>query len=145
MLDTSVLVSALRSNHGAASQVLKLILNGELDLLLDYKLVCEYWDVSLRSSNLQAFGKAESEIRDIIEDLEAKALPVWIAVQYRPLSPDPNDDMVLDLAINGRAEVLATNNRKHFEHAARRFGIRVLNPKELLDELRTRGKTDAGD
>jgi hypothetical protein len=52
--------------------------------------------------------------------------------------------MVLDVAINGQAEVIATNNRKHFEQTARQFGILVSRPKELLIELRSRGTHHAG-
>jgi putative PIN family toxin of toxin-antitoxin system len=144
VLDTSVLISALRSRKGAAAQVVKLILDGELEILLDYMLICEYRDVALRPRNLEAYGMAESEVRDIIEDLEARAIPVWVAFQYRPLSPDQDDDMVLDVAINGQAEVIATNNRKHFEQTARQFGILVSRPKELLIELRSRGTHHAG-
>ena len=144
VLDTSVLISALRSPQGAAAQVVRLVLGDELEILLDYKLVCEYRDVALRPRNLEAYGVAETVIRDVIDDLEAKAIPVRVAALYRPLSPDQDDDMVLDVAINGHAEVIATNNRKHFEQAARRFGIRVSNPKELLIELRNRGIRNAG-
>jgi putative PIN family toxin of toxin-antitoxin system len=144
VLDTSVLISALRSRQGAAAQVVKLILDGELEVLLDYKLICEYRDVALRPRNLEAYGVTESEVRDIIDDLEARAIPVWVAFQHRPLSPDQDDDMVLDVAINGQAEVIATNNRRHFEEAARQFGIRVSSPRELLIELRSRGIRHAG-
>jgi predicted nucleic acid-binding protein len=52
------------------------------------------------------------------------------------MSPDPSDDMVLDVAINGRAEALITNNTKHFLGAGKRFGIPVLSPAELLEKMR---------
>jgi predicted nucleic acid-binding protein len=45
-----------------------------------------------------------------LDALEAIAEPVFVAFQYRPLSPDANDDMVLDVAINGNADAIVTNN-----------------------------------
>jgi predicted nucleic acid-binding protein len=72
----------------------------------------------------------------VIESLEAIAEPVLVIVKPRPLSSDPNDDMVLDLAINGRADAIVTQNKKHFDSAGKRFGIRVLSPAEFLKRLR---------
>ena len=57
-------------------------------------------------------------------------------MKTRPLSSDPSDDMVLDVASNGRAEALITSNKKHFAGAGKRFGIPVLSPAELLGKIR---------
>jgi predicted nucleic acid-binding protein len=70
--------------------------------------------------------------------LEAIAEPVFVAFQYRPLSPDANDDMVLDVAINGNADAIVTNNTKHFREAAESFHLEVLTPAELLSKVRKR-------
>jgi predicted nucleic acid-binding protein len=56
----------------------------------------------------------------------------------RPLTSDPDDDMVMDLAINGGAEALVTGNTKHFANAGKLFGIPVLSPTELLEQIRSR-------
>jgi predicted nucleic acid-binding protein len=47
--------------------------------------------------------------------------------------------MILDVAINGSADVIVTNNTRHFREAAERFGLQVLTPAELLTRLRKRG------
>jgi predicted nucleic acid-binding protein len=52
------------------------------------------------------------------------------------MSSDPSDDMVLDVAINGRADTLVTSNKKHFAGAGKRFGIPVLSPAEQLEKMR---------
>ena len=64
--------------------------------------------------------------------------PVYVVVQYRPLSPDPNEDMVLDVSINGNADAIVTNNTKHFRDPAERFHLEVLTPAELLSKVRKR-------
>jgi putative PIN family toxin of toxin-antitoxin system len=144
VLDTSVLVSAIRSGRGAAAEVVRLAFLGRLVLLLDYKLVCEYRDVALRPEHLDASGRSPSEVEEIIEALEAVATPVFVSVQYRPLSADADDDMVLDVAINGGADVVVTNNLRDFLPALDGFGIEVATPSGFLTMMRQRkGLTDA--
>jgi putative PIN family toxin of toxin-antitoxin system len=137
-LDTSVLITALRSSTGAAAETVRLILRGELTTLMDYKLACEYRDVALRAEQLHVSGKSRAETAAILDALEAIAEPVYVALQHHPLSPDPNDDMVLDVAINGNADAIVTNNTKHFREAAERFHLEVLTPAELLSKVRER-------
>ena len=105
---------------------------------MDYKLACEYRDVALRSEQLHVSGKSRAETAAILDALEAIAEPVYLALQHRPLSPDPNDDMVLDVAINGNADAIVTNNTKHFRDAVERLHLEVLTPAELLSKVRKR-------
>lgn len=105
-------------------------------VLMDHKLGLEYRDVALRQKHVEASNLNSEEILSLIEALEAFAESVNVIDLHRPLSPDPNDDMVLDLAVNGRADALVTGNTKHFAAAGRRFGIPVLTPAELLKRLR---------
>ncbi len=105
---------------------------------MDLKLGLEYRDVALRSEHVRASALSKPEILELIETMEAFAEPVEILSKTRPLSSDPGDDMVLDVAINGWAEALVTTNKKHFAAAGKRFGIPVLSPAELLEKMRER-------
>lgn len=117
--------------------MIRLALVGELTILMDYKLSCEYQAVALREEQLSASRKSPKEMTAILIALEAVAKPVYVEIRHRPLSPDPNDDMVLDVAINGRADAIVTNNTKHFREAAERFHLNLLTPAELLIALRS--------
>jgi putative PIN family toxin of toxin-antitoxin system len=136
VLDTASFVTAVRSSDGAAGEVLRMIFREGLVPLMDLKLGLEYRDVALRSEHVKASALSKREILELIEAIEAFAEPVKVVIKPRPLSPDPNDDMILDLAINGRAEALVTSNTKHFMAAGKRFGIPVLTPAELLEKIR---------
>jgi putative PIN family toxin of toxin-antitoxin system len=138
VIDTSVVITALRSSKGAAAEVVKLALRGELVILMDYKMACEYRDVALRAEQLHASGKSRSETEAILDALEAVAEPVFVAFRHRPLSSD-EDDMILDVAINGNANAVLTNNLSDFREPAGRFNIDVLTPAELLKKRRRRG------
>jgi hypothetical protein len=62
---------------------------------------------------------------------------VELAFVWRPALPDADDDMVLETAMNGRADGgIVTFNRRDFEPAERRFGIIVLSPGEAAGRLR---------
>ena len=105
-------------------------------VLMDYKIASEYRDVALRPEHLAAARRSAETVMALIGSLEGLAEPVQVVSKPRPLSSDPNDDMVLDVAINGRADAVVTQNGKHFTTAARRYGIKVLSPAELLETLR---------
>ncbi len=105
-------------------------------ILMDYKIASEYRDVALRPEHLRASGRTAEGVLSLVEGIESIAEPIVVIQKPRPLSPDPNDDMILDVAINGQADAIVTQNTKHFAVAARRYGIRVLTPAELLSSLR---------
>ena len=141
MLDTALFVTAIRSSDGAAGDVSRGIFREELVPLMDLKLGLEYRDVALRPEHVRASALSKREIVELIEAVEAFAEPVEVVVRARPLTPDPNDDMILDLAINGKAEALVTCNTKHFLAAGKRLGIPVLSLVGRLEKKR-KGKQD---
>ena len=132
VLDTASFVTAIRSSEGAAREVVSLMIRREVVALMDLKLGLEYRDVALRPEHVEASEMSQSEILGLIDVLESASEIVEIFTKPRPLSPDPNDDMILDLAINGLADALITNNTKHFVAAGKRFGVSVLSPSEFL-------------
>jgi putative PIN family toxin of toxin-antitoxin system len=138
VLDTTVVVSAIRSGSGASAEVIRLVAIGQLTLLLDFKLICEYREVVMRPQHITASGMTVRDAEAILTMLESVATPVLVLVKPRPLSQDRDDDMVIDIAINGHADAIVTNNFKGFRAASTRFGIRVLTPKELLIALKNR-------
>jgi putative PIN family toxin of toxin-antitoxin system len=138
VLDTACLVTAVRSSAGAAGAVVQMVFREEVVLLMDLKIGLEYRDVALRPEHLMASALSEREVLELIEALEAFAEPVEVISKTRPLSPDPNDDMVLDLAMNGRAEAVVTYNTKHFMAVGEQVGISILTPAQFLEEMSKR-------
>jgi putative PIN family toxin of toxin-antitoxin system len=139
VLDTACFVTAVRSSDGAAGEVVRKVFREEIVPLMDLKLGLEYRDVALRPEHLMASALSEREVLELIEALEAFAEAVEVVLKTRPLSSDPNDDMVLDLAINGRAEALVTYNTKHFLAGGKQSEIPILTPAELLQRM-SKGK-----
>lgn len=117
---------------------MRLALLQEIAILMDYKLACEYRDVALRIEHLDSSGKSTQETELVLDMLEAVAEAVLVRERYGRLSIDAADDMVLEVAINGNADGIATYNPRHFREPARRFRLPVLSPAELLIEFRRR-------
>jgi len=136
VLDTSVVVAGLRTRTGAGNAVLRLIADRQLVLLANPPLFLEYEDVLQRPEQRLAHGLAPEEIDEFLAELAALIEPVELHFRWRPQSRDPNDEMVLEAAVNGQADALVTYNAGDFVLAGERFGISVLSPAELLKKVR---------
>ena len=136
VLDTSVLVAALRTRWGAGNAVLRLVAEKRLVLVATPPLFLEYEDVLKRPEQRLVHGLAPQEIDEFLAELAALIEPAEVHFQWRPQSRDPNDEMVLEAAINGRADALVTYNVRDFAAAGERFGVPVLSPSELLKKVK---------
>lgn len=72
-----------------------------------------------------------------LDAVVALAKPVETHFLWRPQLRDPADEMVLEAAINGRADAIVTFNRRDFAPAAERFGLEILLPREALKRIQT--------
>jgi predicted nucleic acid-binding protein len=64
--------------------------------------------------------------------------PIRISYLWRPVLPDSGDDLVLETAVNGQADVVVTFNRRHFVPAAALFGLEILAPADAVRRLESR-------
>jgi len=137
VLDTDVMVAALRSSRGASRQLLLGALDGSFRLLLSVPLILEYEAVLSRPEHLAACGLSLAEIGRVLDDLAGIAQPVSLSFRWRPRLSDPNDDMVLETAVNGSADAIVTFNQRDFEAAVRVFGCAVILPGTALGQIRS--------
>jgi predicted nucleic acid-binding protein len=104
--------------------------------LLTPALFLQYEDALKRPEQLRANRLTLTQVDQILAALASAAEPVTIHYFWRPQLPDPVDELVLEAAINGRADALVTYNLRHFAQAAARFGLRLARPVEVLKEIR---------
>jgi putative PIN family toxin of toxin-antitoxin system len=135
VLDTNVLVTAIRSRRGAAAEVVKLIRRREATMVATVALFIEYEAVLTRPEHLAAAGITVAEAENILDVLASVAEPVEPHFLWRPRLRDADDDMVLEAAVNGQAEAIATFNARDFGGVAEEFGIEVLTPSEILKRM----------
>lgn len=137
VLDTDIVVTALRSAAGGSNAVLREVAHGRLTPLVTPALFLEYEAVLKRPEQRLAHGLGLADIDRFLAAFAAACEAVEVSFQWRPQLGDANDEMVLEAAVNGRAQALVTHNVRDFVKGMEKFGVRVLRPGELLKELRS--------
>ena len=135
VLDTSVLVSAFRNRNGSSFRIVELIDRRELIALASTSLFLEYEAVLKRPEQLAATQLSSADVDLLLGALAALVEPVAIWFQWRPQLDDANDEMVLEAAINGRADAIVTFNTADFTAGAAMFNIRIMTPAAFLKEF----------
>ena len=105
-------------------------------LLLSTTLLFEYEAIFSLVEHRMVAGLGIEDVQVFLDGLAAMAEPVETFCSWRPMLNDPDDEMVLEAAMNGRADAIVTFNRRDFGDAPRRFGIAVLRPADALGSLR---------
>lgn len=129
ILDTNVLVAALRSRRGAAFRVLSLVGTGVFEHCMSVALAFEYEDVLCRPDS--GIRMPRAAVEDVLSFLCATARCEKIYFLWRPTLRDPKDDMILELAVQARCDTIVTYNVRDFR-GSQRFGVRVLRPQQFL-------------
>jgi predicted nucleic acid-binding protein len=104
---------------------------------LKEKFGYEYMEVLPRELSEARWQK----IQPILGMLLAQAEFVTIYYSWRPISPDPGDDHVIDCAMNASAPVV-TSNVRDFRQAAQALGLQVITPVEFVTWLADEPNTE---
>ncbi|MBI2434421.1 MAG: putative toxin-antitoxin system toxin component, PIN family [Candidatus Hydrogenedentes bacterium] len=132
IIDTNVLVAALRSSRGAAYRLVDLIDSGKFTIHVSVPLVLEYEEAATRV--LQETTLSTVDLEDLIDYICSVAECHKVFYLWRPRLSDPDDEMILELAANARCEYIVTYNKKDFA-GAEAFNLRVVTPREFLAEI----------
>jgi predicted nucleic acid-binding protein len=127
--------AAFDSANGASRRLLLRVLDGQARLLLSTALLLEYEAVLTRPTMLVRFGVSEPEVAEVLDELAALSSPVSLDYRWRPVAADPDDDLVIETAVNGAADVIASFNLADMRAGAERFGIPVERPGTVLNRI----------
>ena len=132
VLDTNVVVAGLRSNRGASFRLLRELGDGGFEIALSVPLILEYEEALRR--NMAAAGLRMADVDAVLDFFCSVAHLQRIFYLWRPLLPDPSDDMVLEVAVAAQCSALVTHNTRDFLGAAG-LGVKVLKPAEFLLQI----------
>ena len=135
VLDTNVLVAASRSRLGASFTLLQAMRDRQFLVLLSVPLILEYETVLKRPEQLAASGRSVLMTDAFLDALCLCGEPVHLHYLWRPQLRDPADEMVLETALNGRADVLVSMNIQDFAIVGR-FRLKVATLGAFLHQLR---------
>jgi putative PIN family toxin of toxin-antitoxin system len=136
VLDTDVVVAAMRSPAGASAAILRSIRQGAAALLLSVPLAMEYEAVCQEGEHRLAAGLSQRQVDIFVTAVIAIAEPVETHFLWRPQLRDPGDEMVLEAAVNGRADALVTFNVRDYGEAPSHFGMELLLPRIAIRKIR---------
>jgi predicted nucleic acid-binding protein len=133
ILDTSVLISGLRSSLGASFALLELVGSDRFNIGLTAALVLEYEATCIKS--LPAINLTEDNVRELLDYFCHVGKLAAIRFRVRPSVADPDDELVLEAAIASGSEWIVTHNIRDMAVGAGRYGIDVITPGEALRRL----------
>ena len=127
ILDTNILVAALRSKQGASFALLSLVGMQRFELSVSVPLVFEYEAVLGR----EELGIDQAGANAVIDYLCDVAIKNPVHFLWRPFLRDAKDDMVLEAAMSGQCSHIVTFNTKDFV-GIEQFGLQALWPGDFL-------------
>lgn len=134
VIDTNVVFEGLTKQGGAAGLVIDAWLASLLTVYVSNALAYEYVDVLSRKLS----EKRWQTLRPVLGQLLDLCQFVEIHYSWRPTSPDPGDDLVVDCAMNAGTTVI-TSNLRDFRSAEASLGLQVMTPVELIVKLAGNG------
>lgn len=132
VIDTNVFISGLRSRRGASFRLLSLIGTENFDIHISVPLILEYQDVLLRQ--LPSFNLSSDDIDDFLNYLCLVGKSHQIFYLWRPTLRDPQDEMLLELAVKAQCDSIITFNHKDF-HGIEQFGLITQTPQQFLIDI----------
>jgi len=133
VLDTNVIIAALRSKRGASNKLLSLVGTQQFEIHDSVALILEYEDVMQRYRT--ELGLSQDDVADFIDALCSMAQHHKIYFLWRPTLSDVGDELVLELAVTAGCEYIVTHNLSDFR-GIDKFGIQAITPKEFLEIIR---------
>lgn len=133
VLDTNVIYAALRSKRGASYRLLTLLDSDKFEINLSVPLVIEYEDVLKRKKDSLTFS--EARIDQFLDYLCLVGNLHEVFFLWRPILNDPEDDMILELAVRAGCQYIVTYNKRDFK-GIDQFGIELATAKEFLQIIK---------
>ena len=107
VLDSSVLVAALRSRQGASFRLLELLRDAQFEIAVSVPLALEYEAVLVRHA--AELNLSREAAVGVVDFLCSVAHRQDIHFLWRPSLPDPQDEFVLELAVAANCEAIITH------------------------------------
>jgi len=137
IIDTCVIVSALKSKNGASYKILSNINNSAFRYGLSVSLFLEYQSKLFEFSKNKLIPLNRKEVNTILSALVFYSHNVPIYYRIRPNLKDENDNMVYECGVNFGAEYIVTHNIKDFKDGdLKPFSTKIITPQKFLRKVR---------
>ena len=129
VLDTNVLVSAFLNPGSNSARILRLVIQGDVSMVVNEPILTEYYEVLKRSK----FELNPEDVQIVLDYI--RSIGIYAPALGKSISlPDRNDEPFLEAALATRADVLVTGNIKHFPKKYCQ-GQKIMTPRAFFDSL----------
>jgi predicted nucleic acid-binding protein len=136
LLDTCVVVAALRSRQGASNQVLRFAFERRLPIVIHYKLLSEYRSVLARAGHFAEIGFTPARLDRFLAAIVTIAEEVNVRYLWRPNLPDEDDNFIYEIAFAASPCTIVSHNVRDFASPELRWpGVVVKTPQLVLREV----------
>lgn len=135
VMDTNVLVAAFRSRNGASFELFRRLRLGLWTAVVSNHLFFEYEEVLKREA--PALSLTLNDVDQILNAIAARSENWLLSHYWSPILTDPDDEPLVQLAIESETRLIATHNIRHLLPASK-MNIQVLKPAEFLATLPTK-------
>ncbi len=133
VVDISVFISALISSKGCSRELIRRSLKGEYQPLMGNALFSEYESVIGREEIIAKCPLTSAEISALLASFMSVSQWIYIYYLWRPNLKDEADNHLIELAVAGNAQIIATHNIKDFQNAELLFpNLSILKPEEII-------------
>ena len=129
VLDSNVLEAAMRSRRGASFAVLSAVGTGRFDVAVSVPVVLEYEEVLKRPGMLPHLTPEEIDV--FLDYFLSRCVEQKVFFHWRPLIPDADDDMLVELAVAAGASYIISSNVGDLKPAVT-LGLQVVTPRDFL-------------
>lgn len=124
VIDTNIIVSALLSPSGSPAKVFNHVLNGNVVMCYDSRIISEYQEVLMRPK----FGSDKKAVRQVIDFIVHSGISI-VPIPILDAFEDEDDKMFYEVAKTAEA-YLVTGNGKNFRNEPR-----IIAPQEFLSVI----------
>ncbi len=131
-LDTNVLVSAFISKYGQSANILDIVTTfEEITLVLSEEILDEFEDVMGREEVTERFNYSKTDVKEFTGAIRSVAKIVSMKSNFKVVEEDPKDDMILNIAYDGKAAYIVSGDR-HLQNVRKFRGITVVSPRQFM-------------
>ena len=135
VVDTNVFIGAILSSQLLNRELIRRCLIGEYQPIMSNALYLEYESVMEREEIIAKCQLDRSKVNELLDGFLSVSKWVYIYYSWRPNLRDEGDNHVIELAIAGNAQIIATNNLKDFRGSELTFPqLQILNPHQIIAE-----------
>lgn len=128
VIDTNVIVSGLMTPSGSSAQIIDAVLNGQVKLVYDSRILKEYRDVLSRPRLKLPPMKIQALLVSMHRQLLVSPRVSGI------IGPDSDDIIFIEAALATTDKTIITGNLMHFPKRILQV-VRILTPVQALAEL----------